>query len=213
MLFVYGDSHANFSFKNLPVPSKNYHMNSITMFRVGRDNYILNFNPQEHDKDSILCFAYGEIDCRCHVFRQKELGRDEDVIILELVLQFFRALTTHIKAHKKVIVVAVIPPIKKDDYERVHGPITHAFPFLGTDQDRVRYRVKVNRLLEALCKQNGYTFFNPYDSHYMETDGTLKYELSDTFCHLGKNAIFLDEFQKLLPEKIEDTEQRKGATA
>jgi len=47
----------------------------------------------------------------------------------------------------------------------------------------------------------------------METDGTLKYELSDTFCHLGKNAIFLDEFQKLLPEKIEDTEQRKGATA
>jgi hypothetical protein len=110
-------------------------------------------------------------------------------------------------------VVAVIPPIKKDDYERVHGPITHAFPFLGSDQDRVRYRVKVNRLLEALCKKNGYTFFNPYDAHYMETDGTLKYELSDTFCHLGKNTFFLDEFQKLLPEKIEDIEQRKGVTA
>ena len=168
------------------------------MFRVGRDNYIMNFNSEEHNKDSILCFAYGEIDCRCHVFRQKELGRDEDVIILELVLQFFRALTTHIKAHKQVIVVAVIPPLKKDDYEKVHGPITHAFPFLGTDEDRVRYRNKVNTLLKILCEKHRYTFFNPYDDYYRAPDGTLKYELSDTYCHLGNNTHFLEEFAKIL---------------
>jgi hypothetical protein len=198
MLFLYGDSHANASFRNIAMPCKNYHMNSITMFRVGRDNHIINFNSEEHDKDSILTFTYGEIDTRCHIFRQMELGRNEDVIIHELVVQFFNTLRNHIKVHKKVVVVAVIPPLKKDDYERVHGPITHAFPYLGTDQDRVRYRFKVNKLLEILCKQNGYIFFNPYDAHYMEPDGTLKYDLCDSYCHLRDNAVFLEKFMELV---------------
>jgi len=37
------------------------------MFRIGRDNQIINFNNKEHDENSILWFAYGEVDCRCHI--------------------------------------------------------------------------------------------------------------------------------------------------
>ena len=97
---------------------------------------------------------------------------------------FFNTLRNHINAHKKVVVVAVIPPLKKDDYERVHGPITHAFPYLGTDQDRVRYRVKVNKLLELLCKQIGYTFF------ILEIDDYKRSIDASSLCTTYSNRFF-----------------------
>jgi hypothetical protein len=120
-----------------------------------------------------------------------------------LVTAYFRTLLNTIntiQSCKQVIVVAVVPPLKKGDYEKKYGPLPESFPvpFLGTDQDRVRYRTKVNLLLEVFCKQHEYTFFNPYDAYYMEPDGTLKYELSDTMCHIGDNTVFLEEFQKVL---------------
>lgn len=42
-------------------------------------------------------------------------------------------------------------------------PILHEFPFIGTDEDRVRYTKKMNELLEKLSNKNGYIYFNPYD--------------------------------------------------
>ena len=44
MLYIFGDSHACASFKNLQVPHENMYQNSITMFRIGRDNTIINYN-------------------------------------------------------------------------------------------------------------------------------------------------------------------------
>ena len=44
MIYIYGDSHGTFSFKNLKLNHKNCICNSITMFRIGRDNIIINFD-------------------------------------------------------------------------------------------------------------------------------------------------------------------------
>lgn len=44
MIYLFGDSHASYSFKNLPLDHIDKHHASITMFRVGRDNEIINFN-------------------------------------------------------------------------------------------------------------------------------------------------------------------------
>ena len=44
MIHIYGDSHAHNSFKNLKLPYNDLHSNSLTMFRIGRDNTIINFN-------------------------------------------------------------------------------------------------------------------------------------------------------------------------
>ena len=48
MIYVYGDSHAAASFKRLQIPYSDCHHNSITMFRIGRDNVIINFNSANH---------------------------------------------------------------------------------------------------------------------------------------------------------------------
>jgi hypothetical protein len=196
MLYIYGDSHAHACFKKINIPYTDYHQNAITMFRIGRDNKIINFNNNEHDINSVICFVYGEIDCRCHIQRQINLGKNEDLIINELVQNYFNTLKNNIYNHKKVIIVGIIPPTRQIDYESVHGPITHAFPFVGTDEERVRYTTKANVLIEKLCYSNGYIYFNPYE-YYTRDDGTLKFELSDNNVHIGDNTVVLEKFMDL----------------
>ena len=197
MIFIYGDSHAKKSFLNLNLPFRDYHQQSITMHRIGRDNIIIHFNPQEPDENSIICLSYGEVDCRCHVQRQINLGRNEDEVIQELVVNYLNTIVNNVMKYKKVVLVAVIPTTKQSDYENMHGPIDHDFPFVGSDEDRARFTTKMNTLLEQICNENpDFIFFDPYP-YYKREDGTLKFELSDTYGHILQNAFFLEKFEEL----------------
>jgi hypothetical protein len=197
MIYLYGDSHAHFSFKGLKLEHKDYHSSGITMFRIGRDGVIINFKKalitSEHD---IIVLAYGEVDCRCHIQRQINNGRDEDEIINDLVNNYYRTIKTNIVKKCKIIIVGVIPPTKQSDYESIHGPILHEFPFVGTDEDRVRYTNKVNKQLEEYAGINNYIYFNSYD-YYTREDGTLNHTLSDKSVHLGDNMYFKQKFCEL----------------
>ena len=201
MIYIYGDSHSNYSFKNLSLPHRNLYKNSITMFRIGRDSHIENFDKENITKDTdtnnLIILSYGEIDCRCHIHRQVILQRDEDDIIYELVNNYIKAIHNNTEGiDANVLIVGVIPPTKKSDYENLHGQITHKFPFIGSDEDRVRYTQKTNKLLEELSNKNDFNYFNPYH-HYTRDDGTLKYELSDNLVHIGDNTYFLEQFIEL----------------
>ena len=199
MIYIYGDSHARFNFTNLKLEHKDFHNNSITMFRVGRDNTIINFDTNHtFDKNDTIVIVYGEVDCRCHIQRQINNGREENTVINELVENYVQTIKNAVgNTPVKVILVGVIPPTRQYDYESIHGPITHDFPFVGTDEDRVRFTLKVNTQLETLAHKNNFVYFNPY-SYYTREDGTLKHELSDTNVHLGDNSHFLEEFYTIL---------------
>jgi hypothetical protein len=197
MIYIYGDSHASINFKNLKLNYTDLHYSAITMFRIGRDNIIINFNKGIIQKNDVIILSYGEVDCRCHIQRQIILGRNEDDIINELVVNYFNTIKNNtVNIDSKIIIVGVIPPTKKNDYERINGPVLHEFPFLGSDEDRVRYTKKINKLLEELSIINNYIYFNPY-SYYERLDGTFKYELSDKLVHLGNNSYFLEKFIEL----------------
>ena len=201
MIYIYGDSHTVYSFKDLTLPSMNLSSVSVTMFRIGRDNIIINFNKDIIQNGDIIILSYGEIDCRCHIQRQINLGKHEDDIIDELVNNYIRTIQNNtIDMDVKIIIVGVITPTKQCDYEKIHGPILHDFPFIGSDEDRVRYTNKVNKLLQELSDHNNYIYFNPY-YYYTRPDGTLKHELSDKTVHLGDNSFFLERFMDLY-EKI-----------
>ena len=197
MIYIYGDSHAKKCFLNLILPFKDCHEQSITMHRIGRDNIIINCNPADHDDNSVICLLYGEVDCRCHIQRQIHLGKNEDDIIYELVVNYFNTIANNIQMCKKVIIVAIVPPTKQCEYEHIHGPIDHDFPFVGSDEDRVRFTNKMNRLLEHFCSKNdNYIFFDPY-VYYKDKDGNLIFQMSDTYGHILQNAVFLEKFVEL----------------
>jgi len=197
MIHIYGDSHGRFNFKNLTLPNVNHSVNSITMFRIGRDNIIIGFDKQTIQKKDIIILSYGEIDCRCHIQKQINMGKNEDDVISELVHSYIRTIKNNTNGLDiKIIIVGVIPPTKQMDYESIHGPILHEFPFIGSDDERVRYTNKVNTLLEELSSTHHFIYFNPY-SFYTRPDGTLKHELSDTIVHIGDTSVFLERFMNL----------------
>lgn len=156
------------------------------MHRIGRDGAIPNFTRRMDKHANTLVMVYGEIDCRCHIERQKQQGRHEDDIIKVLSEAYMRTLTKQCRNARRVIVVAVIPPVRRSEYEKLNGPITHAFPILGTDKDRIRYREKLNECLQRLCHQNErFHYIDPY-LPYMNKDGALNYTLSDGNIHIGQ---------------------------
>jgi lipopolysaccharide biosynthesis glycosyltransferase len=199
-LNIYGDSHALLSFRNLPLDHRNLFQFSRTMFRIGRDNQIVNFKPDHLSKDRIFCLAYGEVDVRGHIGKQVHYGRHHENVCKELVDAYLLTIQRTITEYKAIVIMAISPPTASKDHEpcNIHnegngGPI----PFIGTDSDRVIYRIRMNELLEEGCSKFGYIFFNPYEP-YMREDGTLKYELSDNCIHIGRNSHVLNEFNKLI---------------
>jgi hypothetical protein len=168
------------------------------MHRIGRDKSILNFNSEEHDEDSIICFLYGEIDCRCHIGQQIHRGRNEDDIIHTLVDTYLNTIYNSVQLYNTILVFAVVPPTQQRDYEKINIPIHHEFPFVGSDEDRVRFTKKMNTLLEIKCSEYKYVFINPYESYTME-NGCLRFELSDGTVHISKN----EEIHKIFCEVIE----------
>jgi hypothetical protein len=198
MIYIYGDSHARFSFMNLGIPFYDKCEYSITMHRIGRDNQIVNFNNWEHDHNSVICIVYGEIDCRCHIQRQIDLGKNEDDVIHELVENYFKTIKNNVTICKKIVIVGIIPPTKQEDCETFNGSIqeSHPYPFAGTDLDRVRYTTKMNNLIQEFCTTHDFVYFNPYQ-YYTREDGTFDYEYSDKTMHLKDNAYFLEKFVEL----------------
>lgn len=194
MIYIYGDSHGVFSFKNLKLDNSNRSRFSITMFRIGRDNTIVNLDKTtKFNMEDVIVLSYGEIDCRCHIQKQINLGRNEEDVIDELVVNYFRTIRNDV-INVKTVIVGVIPP-KKIESTMLDDPSVE-YPFVGTNEDRVRYTMKVNKKLEELANSHNYIYFNPY-SYYTRLDGTLKDELSDSNVHLGDNSYFLDQFYKM----------------
>jgi hypothetical protein len=195
MIHIFGDSHGLNTLKNLNtlnIPTINQSLPSITMYRIGRDNIIINFYKNNIKQNDIICLLYGEVDCRCHVKKQVDLGRIENDVIKSLVEDYFKTIKNNIN-NIKVIIFGVIPLIKKYEYEKLNGPITHEYPFLGTDEDRVRITNYMNMLLEQYAINNNYYYFYPYES-YKNNDGTLNFELSDKICHINDNTNILKLF-------------------
>ena len=125
--------------------------------------------------------------------KQVFLGRNEDEIINILIDKYFTTIKNNITKYKKIIIVGIIPPTSENDYEIKDTK----YPFVGSDEDRVRVTYKMNKLLEEHCNINiNFIYFNSYN-YYTNNNGTLKYEYSDKTVHLGDNAYFLDNFYQL----------------
>jgi hypothetical protein len=96
-LNIYGDSHGFLSFRGLTMNHRNLSQFSRTMFRIGRDNQIVNFQPSHSSKDTIFCLVYGEVDVRGHVGKQVHYGRHHETVCKELVDAYFRTIRQNIK--------------------------------------------------------------------------------------------------------------------
>jgi hypothetical protein len=198
-IYIYGDSHAERLFKNLLLPHKNVFHNSITMNRIGRDNIIINFDTTTNNRineEQTHILVYGEVDSRCHIYKQIEIGRNEDDIINELVTKYFETIKNNIINYKNIIIVGIVPPLTQENFDKEFANKWMKLPLNGTNEERLRYRNKINKKLQEFCIEHNYVYFAPYD-FYEDKHQFLKYELSDLNVHIEKNQYFLNKFMKL----------------
>lgn len=191
MIYVFGDSHARFNMNRFTIPHTNLCENSITMFRIGRDQHIINFSNTYNNSDNIFILFYGEVDCRCHIGKQILLGRELNEIVENLVSQYFNTIKNNITLYKQIIIGSITPPMCREKYESVYGPITHEFPFIGTDDERILYTQLMNNKIREYCNNYKYIFLDTYN--YYSDNGLLHFDKSDAICHIIDNKYIHDK--------------------
>jgi lysophospholipase L1-like esterase len=177
-IHVIGDSHSR-EFRQIP-SCKIHWLGPITMHRVGRDGLAcVNLQQLKVKEGDVAVFAFGEIDVRCHIGKQRDQkNRDLDEVIENLVIPYFHTLALNRALYKKLLIVvySVTPPV-----EICLNP---KFPSYGPVEDRVAIAKTLNARLADLCKQLEIEFLDVYED-YANPDGTLKVEYSDGGVHIA----------------------------
>jgi len=197
MIYLIGDSHIDHYFANLDLPHMNCHQSNITMHRIGRDNSLINFKDEYNSPNNIFVVSYGEIDCRCHIYKQVLLGRDYKGICDLLVTNYFTTIFNTIKSYKSIVICSIPPPVRLEEYSIKNNCINDEFPILGSDSERIIYVTYMNSIIEQMCKKFGYIYLY-INEYYKREDGSFNYELSDKSIHVSKqcNKYILDLFKE-----------------
>lgn len=194
---IIGDSHADFCTRKLD--KKNVIVNSvpsITMHRIGRDK-VLFLNPILINKNNNYIFFFGEIDCRCHIYKQLKLNRSLEEICDTLTTNYINSIKLNIPKYKKIIISCIVPPVNILNYKILHGEFEENFPVpvLGTDEERIQYTKLMNKMLKEKAFKEKFLFLDFYDK-YIEEDGTLKNPTPNV--HILDSEICCEEIMKLI---------------
>lgn len=177
-IFVVGDSHAN-EFSQTP-HCKIHHISSCTMHRVGRDGLsIINLPAWGIEEGQVVIFAFGEIDARCHIGKQRDVfNRTTEEIIATLVQNYLNTILLNRLAFNELtcVVYSVTPPT-----DIVFNP---QYPAYGSLIDRVEITKRLNHRLAQMCKEMGFHFLDVYND-YADAMGVLRVELSDGNVHIN----------------------------
>jgi hypothetical protein len=167
------------------------------MYRIGRDNKIINFSDTYNNPDSIFILSYGEVDSRCHIGKQVQLGKDITEVCESLVSNYFNTIKNNIVSYNMIVICSIVPTMNKTLFESVHGPITHEFPFIGDDNERVNNTNIMNNFLKIYCEKYNYKFLD-FTKEYSNSEGTLKLEDSDTIAHIINNSTIHNKLLEIL---------------
>jgi lysophospholipase L1-like esterase len=150
------------------------------MHRIGRDGLTaLDITKHGVNSGDAVIFAFGEIDVRCHIGKQRDLkNRDLDEIIHTLATNYLKTIAQNCAAilHITPIVYSITPPT-----DIAYNP---DYPSYGELEDRVNISKRLNSLLKKLCLQHRIKFLDVYDD-YSDEKGVLRVELSDNNVHIN----------------------------
>ncbi len=177
-IFVVGDSHAG-EFARIP-NCRVHQIGSCTMHRIGRDGLsFLNLQNLGVKEGQAVVFAFGEIDVRCHIGKQRDrFNRTVYEIIDTLVHHYIKTILLNRELYHNLscIVYSVTPPT---DY--VYNPNV---PRYGPLEERISIAKQLNAKLADVCSQKGIAFLDVYDD-YANEDGSLIVDLSDHNVHIN----------------------------
>lgn len=171
------------------------------MHRVGRDGLlVLNFKKNGVRENDVVVFAFGEIDVRCHIGKQRDLfHRDLNEVIDTLVSNYLSTINENRRLFKNLIciVYSVTPPT-----DNASAP---NFPIYGSIEDRVFITKCLNERLAQICRRKNVGFIDVFHD-YSNLDGTLNLKISDGNVHINPyhNGAIFRELRKIIEKNIEE---------
>jgi hypothetical protein len=195
-IYTFGDSHCCFPWveynpytnkytvkiPNVIVPKNHVVGVPQTMYRFGLSRLIL---VNDIPKESIACFCWGEVDCRCHIHKHQPWKESIDNVVKE----YLTTIKINAQIHNEIWIFNIVPPIRESDRLNMwYGSPENTIPFIGSDDERLSYAKYMNKLL----RESEFTFVDVCDK-YVDKDGFLIKELSDGGVHI-KNEQYLLEW-------------------
>jgi hypothetical protein len=196
-IHVIGDSHAQ-EFSTIQKCEIHY-LGPRTMHRIGRDGLaLLNFQALGIEENDVVVLAFGEIDVRCHIGRQRDLfSRDLDEVIDTLLDNYFHAISSNRSQYAciHVAVYTATPPISL--------ATNIGYESYGSVRDRVFITKTLNQKLIQKAHSLDIAVIDVYDS-YADVEGILIPEYSDGSVHISSDCnhaihaqLFAIELSKL----------------
>lgn len=181
-----GDSHSMFGWRNIPGIIV-HHIGPKLAFSVGRDGLVIlpEYNIQAGDT---VVFSFGEIDCRCHIYKHVTPEKSYKEIIDPIVSAYIE---------RVMELSAILPGVRCCIYNVVPAvqqrltTINRQYPFLGSDNERKSYTEYFNATLANTCAAKGLTFIDVYNA-YTTPQGFLNRAYSDGHVHIANGRFIMD---------------------
>ena len=189
-LHTFGDSHALYAWKDCNNVITNC-LGPILCYSFGVDKLkrcdISKFNTK--DGDTVI-FSFGEIDCRCHVYRYISFN-SYTKIIDGLISNYIDAIKVNLNtcktSFKNICIYNIVPP-----FQKANTIENKQYPYLGSDEERKKYVLYFNSHIKKKCIENNWIFVDIYDE-YIDKNGFLNKNLSDGHVHINNNK-YLQQF-------------------
>lgn len=205
-LHTVGDSHSIYPWNKVNINGlvvKTHHLGSVTCasFGVRKLNMVNIKNGEDYKKTpfivnegDMVCFCFGEIDCRSHICKPQNLKKYQ-ILIDEIILRYFDAIKLNVEQYKDLttLVFNVVPPKNcSDDFlKRFGADSERKFPFFGSNEERRMVVMYMNLKIKEYCEKYLYKFIDVHDK-YADENGLLKVEFQDGSVHII-DPIYLEE--------------------
>jgi len=191
ILHTFGDSHALHPWERIKLDNLNIKIHILSRgnnfpmtcstFGFQKLKY-LNIKDYEVNDNDIICFCFGETDCRFKLHKYKENYQE---LINKIVENYFKAIKLNVEQFHNILTIIVsVPPVVQFALEKNKS----SFPVLGEDSDRKKYSEYFNSQLKIKCLEYEYINLDSYNL-YLNDAGYLNSLYSDNLCHI-MDAIY-----------------------
>lgn len=187
LIHTVGDSHAWHAWLKIPFV-QTHQIGPMTMYHFGLYHPIV---VSDIPTDVPVVFCWGEIDCRCHIYKHPPWEEAIDKLVDEYIL----AVEHNARIHPNIWLFNVVPPPRKAAVQE-----NPQFPFLGSDAERLGFVLRVNQRL----RESGYPFIDVYNK-YCDEEGFLLMDQSDGHVHIANHAPLQDWLEKRLSQEEESS--------
>jgi hypothetical protein len=187
LVHVIGDSHVKVFRGKRPFVA--HHLGAATAHNLGKEGSTTNSNRKLFDiigrisRKDIVLLAFGEIDCRVHIYYQYEKNgqrRSMGELIDDTVLSYGKVLGGLRELGISFIVCGVPPATKvRNEYR---------YPFYAPPEIHSQISCMFNDRLREFCQSNGYGFVDVH-SKFSDDGGFMLREYAADEIHLNGKVV------------------------